>query len=273
MHPIDVSIIGPCHRPHYWMELYNSIRKSTHNIEFIFVTDKKPDFKLPDNFRYIYSTVKPAQCVEIAIREARGEVIHWTSDPTTYRNISIDMGYNMYKKANNYKTMIRFRNFEGSKVNLKTRETTQYHNFLHRTQYSRDHPEIYDSKVYPMMPYGMMSRKLIEEVGRLDRRFVAGQWDNDLVMRAYAIGATMIDNPLAIAYTSTEKHDGEWHLRGPMHYYESDLLIKLWVKNYHITLERQMPLEPFEDKDLLTVSQGIKGCPKGFPGGEGYEWK
>ncbi len=254
---MDISIIAPAHRPHYWKELYSSIMKDLKlNVEFIFVGDKKPSFQLP-HFTYIYSTVKPVQCVEIAFRRAKGEVIHWTSDASMYSPSALQKAYNLYKSIGSYKSLIEFRNYEGK----KNKETLSQHILFNRTPIAKKYPSIMDKK-YKMMPYGLISNQLLKEIGILDNRFIAGQWDNDLIMRAYAVGAKMYLCGNARVYTIYERHDGEWNLRGPMLDFESHLLKELWVdKNYRITLKRNSSLRPFIDKDILTKSQGNTGLP------------
>ena len=39
-----------------------------------------------------------------------------------------------------------------------------------------------------MAPIGMMNRKYFQELGGIDRRFICGQWDNDLMIRIYNDG-------------------------------------------------------------------------------------
>ncbi len=42
-----------------------------------------------------------------------------------------------------------------------------------------------------MAPIFMMSRKFLDELGGIDQRYVCGQYENDIVMRAYQHGATV----------------------------------------------------------------------------------
>ncbi len=47
-------------------------------------------------------------------------------------------------------------------------------------------------KTSPLMsPVCLMSRKFLDELGGIDQRYVAGQYENDRVMRAYTQGATV----------------------------------------------------------------------------------
>ena len=69
---IDVSIIATAHRPANWLAICDSFVTEC-KIEFVFVGPNPPVDIRPENFKYIRSRVKPAQCVEIALRNAVGK--------------------------------------------------------------------------------------------------------------------------------------------------------------------------------------------------------
>lgn len=246
---MDLSIIAPAHRTKYWKEFYNSIDNYTNlDYEIIFVTDsipKEEEIEGLYNLRWIFSTVKPVQCVEIALRETKGDLIHWSADDTTYNIYCFDKAVDLYNSFNNYRTMVAFRNFEDGYN--KESETTEIHRF-----FSKDAPR--------MMPYGIISKKLIEESGGIDRRFIAGQWENDLVMRAYSIGGKMKLSQNSIAYSDHRKHlsQNEHNLRETWEF-ETQLLKSLWMNSDEKIVSRTSPIEKFNDNDLYTVSQGNKG--------------
>jgi len=112
----------------------------------------------------------------------------------------------------------------------------------------------------------------MRELGGYDRNFICGQSENDLVMRAYAAGAIMLVARKSIAYSSTEKHDGLWHFRGPMAVHEMELMRQRWVYSGNIVRKRQMPFEPYVDEGILEKSQGPHELPIKIKGGEGYKW-
>src|SRR3990167_967619 len=85
---IQVSLVASANRIQWWMRFYDSLKENTLNWEIVFVGNIKPDFALPENFKFIYATVKPAQCYEIGFRAARGELIHWTADDADYNHRS-----------------------------------------------------------------------------------------------------------------------------------------------------------------------------------------
>jgi len=198
-----------------------------------------PETPLPKNFKVIYSQVKPVQCVEIALKCAEGEVIHWTADDTTYNDFAFDEAYNLYLQGNR-QTMVAFRNIEDGV------ESTEQHYF-----YSKDAPR--------MMPFGIMNREYALDLGRVDRRFIAGQWDNDLVMRAYSKGSNMLLSIDSIAYTEhNKKHGSEWNLRDVWDY-ETKLLKSLWFRNGKWNLQRFDKVENFQEENILTITQEPTG--------------
>ena len=247
---IDISVIAVAHRIQHWLECYESYITKL-NFEVIFVTDRAPNFTLPDNFRYIMTNVKPAQCGQIAFDEAKGEVVLLTSDDIIFNSYAFDRAYEIYKK-HDYKTMVGFRVWEGWG---SLGETTDFHYLFHRTKYGEEHPELIKNSP-KMLAMGLMSKQLLNEIGRIDNRFVCGQWENDLVMRAYAIGGKIVMSEWSKSYNDTNKHHGEGNYRGEIHKYETELLAKLWVKDNKFSKERLEPVQEISPNNILVYSQG-----------------
>jgi len=240
-----LSIIGPCHRIKYWLELYNSIVTDL-EFEVIFVSDVAPDFELPSNFKCILSDTKPVQCVEIAYRASKGDIIHWTADDTLYEPYAFDKAV---AKMKDYKTMVCFKTMEGDKKDkVATIDKTDLHYLFMPHESYANAPKT--------MPYGIMSRQLIEEVGGCcDRRFISGQWENDLVIRALNIGGKMTICREAVAYNLEGRHDGEQNLKKTWSY-ENKLLHTWYLKGDKIVYDKEEIFEPFEDLYLLSKNQG-----------------
>ena len=111
-----ISFIAPSHRTQYWHNFYNSIVTNL-DFEVIFVTDIEPkeeedpsrilteiwgekrELKYLNNdkskFKWIFSKTKPAQCFEIAYRQAKGDFIIWTGDDFIYSPYALDHAYNL----------------------------------------------------------------------------------------------------------------------------------------------------------------------------------
>lgn len=252
-----ISICAAAHRIENWEKFYKSIISHI-PFEVVFVTNRKPgkgnpNIDLPDNFRWIYSTVKPAQCYEIAFRNATGKLLIWTSDHALFSPYALDNAYKLYSSKNNYKTLIAFRNVEGDN-NIQV-ETTNNH-FFHN---------------HRVMPFGMISKQFLKELGGYDKSFICGQSENDVVLRAYNSGAQMFVCDSAIVYSSYERHNKQFNFRGPMYMYEKEIMNKLWVRNNKFNNERTVPFSPYSDKDILTISQGNAGLPNIYE--RTYIWK
>ena len=246
MEDIKVSIVASAVRVQFWEELYNSLLGNKLPFEVIFVGDKQPGYKLPSNFHYIYSPTKPAQCYEIGFRAAKGELVHWTADDSLYNHInhsSIDTAYNFYKTFNDEKVVVAMRPIE---------DGGDVYDFHHFFGGSHDTPI--------MAPLGLMSRKLLLELGGYDRRFISGQSENDLVMRVFEVGGRVEICMDAYLYL---RHRKVHEVPNPFRqWYTADrrILEGSWVKpDNTISKTRLDPVDKFEDKDLLTVTQGLKG--------------
>jgi hypothetical protein len=235
-----ISLIGPAHRTHLWKGFYERIITNV-DFEVVFVTDKKPDFALPDNFKWIYSTVKPAQCFEIAYRESQGEFIIWCGDDLTYSEYSFEQVLDLHKQFDDYRAMIFYRFYEDMHEATKNQTT-------------------WDQK-YNLTATGLLSRKAIDEAGGLgDKNFVCGLWDCDLIMRIYALGGLSVHCPTARCYEPhLELHKQEANF-APTWKWEDDYFKSLWIDNIGgAGLKRNKPFEPYVETDILTFSQGNKG--------------
>ncbi len=224
-----ISIIAPAHRTAIWMRVYNSIGHNDASFELIFVGPNEPEFKLPDNFRFIKSNVKPVQCVEIAARSAKADLIMNIADDMEFKTERpLDKLYNTYKSYNDDKLILSC-----------LFNSPEYH------LYPKDGP----SAAY-MPVAGLISKKLYRDVGGADRNFIIVNWDLDIVMRIYALGGHTILSDIRIA-EFTSGGTG-WNI------YDTQLLKDLWlidVVDGKIHYNRTRPVEPFSDDKILYESQ------------------
>jgi hypothetical protein len=261
MTDIQVSLVASAVRTTSWLSFYDSLKGNNIKYEVIFVGNRKPDFKLPENFTYIYANVKPAQCYEIGFRAAKGELVHWTADDADYgrapnRN-GLEIGYNTYKKCNNYKMIIAMRPYEDGSANV-----WKFHHFFG----GKDNTPV-------MAPFGLMSKQFMNEIGGYDKAFIGGQSENDLVMRAFEAGGSVHVDLEAHLWVNHRLHENPNKFRA---YYKWDreVLENAWVPTGYgsyndrslnwdqvqISATRLRPFDPFvETKDWTTVSQGPKG--------------
>jgi hypothetical protein len=270
MKEIQVSLFASAVRTKDWMRFYNSLKPNTINWEVVFVGNEKPNFELPENFKFIYANVKPCQCYQIAASHCKGELIGWTCDDATYEQINtplpeknLDKAYEYYKNANNKKAIVNMHTIEDG------RDIWHQHRFFGKWN---------DTPI--MAPMALINREVFNEIGGYDSRFVSAQAENDIVMRVYEIGGIVIPAKEAKVYIH---HRGS-HIGGMagehksmvrQHYVaDRQVLENLWIvegygaygpggsklKPYTISKTRLSPVQSFkETKDLLEVSQGNKG--------------
>lgn len=248
-----ISIIGPSHRTHLWKPFFESIITNL-DFEVIFVTDREPKeeeiptrAKVPGllgsviiqepNFNWIYSTVKPAQCFEIAYRQSSGTHILWTGDDFTYGPYCLDHLYAMHKSFYDHKVMIACNVYQDG------------HSARH------EHVVPWDEKIR-LTTTGLISKQAIEEVGGWgDINFVCGHHDVDLMMRIYANGGRLFECPTAITF---EPHN-------QFHQVEANFATD-WAEELQYFTElwkgrtgRRYPLAGYKDENILTISQGKTG--------------
>lgn len=236
MKPI-VSIYGPANRPELWMPLYNKISKTSVPFELIFVGNVKPTFDLPDNFTFIYSTVKPAQCTYIATVHCKGEYLMNIADDLTPNDNALDNILEFHKDNMSISSFQNLDPYDGTVVS---------HGFFGR-------------KGDIIVPIGSFIHRSLWDKTYIDKRFVGLYWDIDIAMQVYALGGTVNVCPDA---TFTER--GVRGLKGRLCCLKEDkpFVYSLWhttgnPKTGHHLKERSSPPELFEwTDDILEVSQG-----------------
>jgi hypothetical protein len=256
-----ISLFGPANRPWLWPRLYNSLCSNTVPFEIIFVGDKQPTFPLPDNFHFIYCEVKPSQCAEIACRYTTGDFIMPVVDDMVFSKRALDIIYEVWNSLNDDKAMVSCRYYCNDQI------------------YTDDECRFWrtDSNT-PLLPiFNLMKRKWWGKLGGIDRRFVALVWNVDIAMRMLEIGAKVFYCDEAKAVELHDKTGTNKGLRSNVGKIDRTLLDWLWARQdplpetvspsyiYSFNQEkgilmknRLSPVMPFEDKHILTVSQGPK---------------
>ncbi len=253
--PVDVSLVMSAARPKFWPRLVNSLLANECSYEVIFVGPNEPDAKLAENVHWIPATVKPAQCYEIGLRAARGELVGWTADDADYNDHSLncpqalDILLAKYR-ATHRKMILAMSTYEdGNNV-------SECHNFFFN-----------EPRTPRMAPFGFMNREWMLRLGGYDRNFVCGQSENDLVMRALVDGGDVMLLPEAKVYVHHAECHGDYPFRsgydGDRQYLES-----CWVNEGYGTFQhatatisnhRLKDFVPFLEKDITTVNQGPAG--------------
>ena len=277
MSNIQVSLCASANRPvlqngfKNWERFLESLKQHEINYEVIFVGNVKPNFeasKYPE-FKHIYATVKPAQCYEIAFREAQGECIHWTADDACYGNNQtkcnnpLDLAYRKYKEVekqynNDRKTVIAMNPCEDGGY-----PQAEFHRFFGGWKHT------------PMMaPFNLINRDyFVNTLGGYDADFVSGQSENDVVMRVFEDGGRVelcLEARFYVNHRQVHPRRGGKEDNKFRQWYNTDrkVLEDCWIpagygnyekdnKNVEISKTRLRPVKRFEDKDIRTVTQGI----------------
>lgn len=265
-----VSLCASANRVKWWLRFYESLKGHKIPWEVIFVGNVKPDFDLPDNFKWIHATVKPAQCYQIAFWEAQGELIHWTADDATYGNNAtdcnnpLDIAYNKYKEIEE-----KYNNDKKTVIALNPCEDGGYPQAeFHRFFGGWTHTPV-------MAPFNLINREyFVDVLGGYDADFVSGQSENDVVMRVFEDGGRVemcLDAKLYVHHRQVHPRDDRGREDNKFReWYNTDreVLENCWIpagygnyekdnKNVEISKTRLRPLRPFINNDTVTtVSQG-----------------
>ena len=189
---MSVSIFASSVRAKLWPSIFKSLEGTSVDYEVVFSGYCGDNDKILFGPQFIYETsqqahyqttgnIKPSQVYEIARRKCTKETIIWSADDAEYNNDVIGKAYKYWKEQNNEKLILSIQtkesgygNPQGSLFNMDV------HRFFGGDRSS------------PLMaPLGLMSRRFLDELGGIDRRYICGQYENDIVMRAYAQGGSV----------------------------------------------------------------------------------
>lgn len=260
---IKVSIYGSCNRPHLWEWFYSSVEMNSLNFEIVFVGNVKPTFTLPDNFKFIYSNVKPAQCNYIGAMNCSGEVIQHIADDCHLAPYGLDMLYSLYKDQSNYKYIVAPKLIGIVNAIPDDDDGIAYIQKYADTQ-PVDSPDMHiihgDMNSIPAHIGGFMSRQFYNELGGIDKNFIMQRWDLDLQIRAHQAGAkTIFSDKVWIAERKDLCPNWQSGVTGRYHC-DHELYMRMWFSNSSTIPQRSAEFQPYEMNDtILTRSQGPKG--------------
>ena len=243
MSDVQVSLHCTSNRPQFWMALYNSLLSNTVSWELVITGPTRPDYTLPPNMKYIYTTVKPMQGQHIAAINCSGEIICICADDSILGSTCLDKVCSLYKSRNNYKALVGLEYWKDG------RNITESLGWLFESQ-----------KVMRLSAMTFMSKQFYLELGGTDIRFIAVQADNELQVRAQLAGGQFEICPGA----QFHENDSERLARLSHEYHATDraILESMFRCNETNTgVIRTCPDVQLykDDGTLLTVSQGNKG--------------
>lgn len=256
---IKVSLIAASVREPLYNSFFESLENEMVSYEVIFAGHKPPQREWPELTYIPTGFIKPAQCYEIARREATGDVLVWTADDAESRGQILTKAYRYWEEQNDKKLIL----------SLQTREfyLDGGDGFCNMKQ----HAFIGGKPETPLMaPLAMISREYVDELGGFDRRFLCGQYENLTVCQAYADGGRVevfgdresyieIDHIKKSIDCGESSRKDEFFNRPFARGYKHDRRILEESVNIIGGVPRIKQFEPYEDEDLLTKSQSYKG--------------
>lgn len=282
MSEIDVSLFGSCVRPGLWESYLESLKSTSVSYEVIFSgfntpEEVKPFLEKYPKLKYIHTgKIKPSQNYHLASIFCTGKTISWSCDDATYDSDVIGKAYKYWKNNNNEKLILSIQTKEsGYGLPQSKLFDMNQHRFFGGNN---------DSPL--MAPMNLMSRNFFNELGGYDRRYVAGQAENDLVLRAYTQGATVeifgdetcyididhLSKSIAIGESKSQEDfinrpfskgyaNDRMVLENSWSYFDQVALFKRLERGERSPVMREVSkvqldqFEPYEDKDLYTKSQ------------------
>lgn len=282
---MKISLIASSTRCWLWDEFFASL-VGNYDYEVVFAGNLstyqvRPYLDKYPVLKYIHTAdcIPPAQCYEIARRFSSGDLIMWVADDCELSEGLLDSIYAVYNDKYNPKLLI----------SIRTRENNQdtsldEHRFF---GFNRESPQ--------MAPLGVIRNKYLEILGGFDRRYMCGQYENDVAMRVYEDGGNVIK--YEYGYVNIEhikKHgittkfwkgyegdrqvlEDTWAIGEKEIPAIADLCygakIQLnglkpptvtwpqWIDKRKVSMKSQTGFFPYSNDNLLTISQ----CPREWP--------
>lgn len=244
-----ITLIGTSVRPWQWGEFFGSIRLNHISFEVIFVGVSKISVATPQNFHFIFSKVKPVQCLEIAARAASGKYVMVVADDVTLNPHGIDGIVSWLYRLNKWAVVgCRYDRCREDEPELNRQSSLL--------------PYILNSPVVPIC--GAMRTESWHALGGLDQGFIATCASQDLYLRAFSRGGTPFISPDTIVYEKPTESSKEAQRLSRRYKRDKLRLCALWLDHSDegvVTFResRGEPAVPFLEHDLKLVSQGPKG--------------
>ena len=246
-----LSLIGPAKRTKLWLSYYETLKANEVSFEVIFIGPEKPTFNLPENFKFVFSEVKPQQCLEAASRLAKGEYLMPTGDDLVYSEYALDKLYEAIQGAASDLAI-------GSLIYKKHQEKEGMHRFIN------------DDPNSPLMPYlgGIFKKSAWRELGGLDNRFVSSHGETEMTLRIIEKGGFVVYAEGAFLDEIVKGGASLWQTYGRK--FDHPLMMRLWsMRSWRHGFRRRFSkvrlgsLHPYKDDGVLDVSQGFIGTWRG----------
>jgi hypothetical protein len=252
-----VSIIIPSVRDYRWKNIIENFSSTKTDYEIIVCGPCNP-VDLGPHFRAIQTNVKATQCIEIAVRQSRGEYLFFASDDTDSSTNMLDV-FITHRLSYGEDLVILSPTFK----QLGKPFPPEAHRFPSSTgKYSPGTPTI---------PIGMfISRKDWDTIGGIDKNFVKGFWDLDVAIRCWALGGKVIvlSDVFINEILPDLPHTAAANVNAS-HHKDLPYLWSLWTDtpvlvDGKININRLKHFEPFSDENILEIDQGVPDTNKGI---------
>lgn len=262
---MKVSLFCSSIRPHLWKAFFESLKGTTVPVEVVFagnldglqIQSGMEDIDLvmlrDISMKYVPTrNIKPAQVYEVARRTCTGDLICWVADDCEFHKDVIGKAARFWEQKCTRKDIVCLATMEN--YGMWRECGANSHHFFGET------PE-----APKMAPIGMMNREYFQELGGIDRRYICGQWDNDLMMRLYNDGGKLyFFGDEVVELDHYRKHIEGMKQRPFAKGFDHDrnILEGSWGRKgqmiYKIPYTRfDKGFEPFEDANLTEVSQSF----------------
>jgi GT2 family glycosyltransferase len=242
-----ISFLCSSIRIHNWERIYTNLSEENNiPFEIVFIGPHSPEgiYKLPDNCKFIQTSVKPSQCIEIAARNAMGEYLIIMQDDIILDKHFLNKVGKWMSKLNMKDTLIGFRyNY--------VRDST-YGNKYSTYNIIPDDDSLQFFGVFTAGVNPMFKKEIWHKLGGIDRRFDYTWCDIDMIFRFYEYGFHPFLTPDCIMV--------EVRLHKKSLFYSSvkqagELMNSMWLKNNVFSRNRLLSVESFSDKDILLKNQ------------------
>jgi len=277
---IKVSLIASSVRPQLYESFFKSLEGTSVEYEVVFSGNKimaqEDDMDWKDSYhddekmvfvregkhKYILTkNLKPAQCYEIARREAKGECILWVADDCEFPNDVVGKAYKHWKEQNDEKLILSIQTKESGYGNPKG---SLFNMDLHRFHGGRRSTPL-------MAPLGLISRKFLESLGGFDKKYICGQYENQVVIQAIVDGGKVeifgndkcfididhLGKSIAIGESIDEK--SFQHRPFAKGYSHDRKILEEYCKFENGKIIVTGKFEPYNEVDILNKSQSYKG--------------
>lgn len=219
---MELSVIVPSIRPGNLTRLYNSLWlafKGSFEMIVIGPYPLPPGLENTKNIKFIQDFGSPVRCMQIGLKECKGDYISWAADDGFYIANSLDIAFDSVKDKD-YKHIIVGKYYEGGEAltvtKMKDDHVMNSDKYYHVNFHSGSKSQYIDNNCLMIM-VGIISRKFIIEAGGWDASLFEAcpMAFIDLSVRLYKLGGILeFQEAIMFRCGHMPGHQGD---HGPIH--------------------------------------------------------